>query len=41
MIHKFLAAFSTKNDNRYAHLPKQIQDEIRAANEATSVYDIR
>lgn len=41
MIHKFIAAFSHKSDDLYAHLPESIQAEIRAADEATSVYDIR
>jgi hypothetical protein len=42
MISKFLSAFTTKRDaNRFSHLPEPIQAEIRAANEATSVYDIR
>jgi len=42
MIKKFLSAFSLKNEtNRFSHLPEKIQAEIRAANEATSVYDIR
>ena len=42
MITKFLSAFTTKNDvNRFSHLPEAIQAEIRAADEATSVYDIR
>lgn len=42
MISKFLSVFVPKSDaNRFANLPQQIQDEIREANEATSVYDIR
>ena len=42
MFTKFIAAFSNKNDvNRFSHLPEPIQAEIRAASEATSVYDIR
>jgi len=42
MFTKFISAFSTKNDiNRFSHLPEAIQAEIRAADEATSVYDIR
>jgi len=42
MITKFLSALSLKSDaNPYANLPEQIQDEIRSANEATTVYDIR
>ena len=42
MITKFLAAFTTKNDvTRFSHLPESIQAEIRSANEATSVYDIK
>ncbi len=41
MIAKFLSAFTTKNDpDRFSHLPEPIQAEIRAANEATTVYDI-
>ena len=41
MISKFLTALSLKtDDNLYAYLPEEIQEEIRAANEATSVYDI-
>jgi hypothetical protein len=42
MISKFLSVFGHKSDaNSFANLPQQIQDEIRDANEATSVYDIR
>ena len=42
MITKFLSGFHAKSEtNAFAHLPEQIQDEIKAANEATSVYDIR
>ena len=42
MITKFLSAFASKNDtNHFSHLPEQIQAEIRDANEATSVYDIK
>ncbi|NYI40815.1 hypothetical protein [Demequina lutea] len=42
MITKFLSAFTTTSrDNGFSHLPQAIQDEIHAANEATSVYDIR
>lgn len=42
MLNKILTGLSLKTDpNTYAYLPEQIQDEIRAANEATSVYDIR
>ena len=42
MITKFLSALTTKNrDNRFSYLPEQIQAEIRDADEATSVYDIR
>ncbi len=42
MISKFLSAFSNRHEsNLYAHLPQQIQDEIKSADEATSVYDIR
>ena len=42
MINKFLTTFSLKNDtNHFSHLPEQIQAEIRDANEATSVYDIK
>ncbi len=42
MITKFLSSFTRKsNTNLYAKLPEQIQAEIKAADEATSVYDIR
>ncbi len=42
MISQFFTAFSTRHDaNPYAHLPQRIQDEIKSADEATSVYDIR
>lgn len=42
MINKFRNVFASKNTtNLYAHLPEQIQAEIKAADEATSVYDIR
>ena len=42
MISKFLSVFTGKSDaNRFSHLPEAIQAEIRDANEATSVYDIR
>ncbi len=42
MISKFLSAFAPKTEaSTFARLPQQIQDEIRDANEATSVYDIR
>jgi len=41
MFDKFRSARSNKNDNRdFSYLPEQIQDEIKAAMEATSVYDI-
>lgn len=41
MISKFLSAFSRKRDtDPYAHLPQPIRDEIYAAMEATSRYDI-
>ena len=41
MIHKFLTAILLKRSNDpYAHLPEPIRAEVRAANEATSVYDI-
>ena len=42
MINTFITAFSLKNDtNQFSYLPEQIQAEIRDANEATSVYDIK
>lgn len=42
MLKKILTGLSITTDaSPYAYLPEQIQDEIRAANEATSVYDIR
>ncbi len=42
MMKRFRDVFSSKNNtNPYAHLPEQIQAEIKAADEATSVYDIR
>ena len=42
MITKFLSSFTRRsNTNLYAKLPEQIQAEIKAADEATSVYDIR
>ena len=42
MITKFLSSFSHKSDAAmYSNLPEQIQDEIRSAMEATSIYDIR
>ena len=42
MITRFITAFSLKNDtNQVSYLPEQIQAEIKAADEATSVYDIR
>lgn len=42
MFDKLRSSFSSKNDARmYSYLPDQIQDEIKAANEATSIYDIR
>lgn len=41
MFDKFRNSFSRKNDAKmYSHLPDQIQDEIKAAMEATSIYDI-
>ena len=42
MFTKLLSAFSTRSHaNPFGHLPEKIQDEIRSAQEATSVYDIR
>jgi hypothetical protein len=42
MISKLLSVFAPKNGAMsFARLPQRIQDEIRDANEATSVYDIR
>lgn len=41
MLNKILTGLALKQDSPYAYLPDQIQDEIRAANEATSIYDIR
>jgi hypothetical protein len=42
MITKFLSSFARRGStNAYASLPEQIQAEIKAADEATSVYDIR
>ena len=42
MFDKLRSSFLKTNDARmYSHLPEQIQDEIKAANEATSIYDIR
>jgi hypothetical protein len=42
MITKFISVLTTKNhDKSFSYLPEQIQAEIRDANEATSVYDIR
>jgi hypothetical protein len=42
MISKFLSSFSRKSDaTMYSYLPDQIQDEIKSAMEATSIYDIR
>jgi len=42
MFTKFLASFVSKNDAaRFSNLPESIQAEIRSANEATSVYDIK
>ena len=42
MISKLLSVFAPKSDAKsFARLPQRIQDEIRDANEATSVYDIR
>ena len=42
MINKFRDVFSSMNNaNQFSYLPEQIQAEIRDADEATSVYDIR
>ncbi len=42
MFDKLRSSFSSKSNSRmYSYLPDQIQDEIKAANEATSIYDIR
>jgi hypothetical protein len=42
MMSKLLSVFAPKSDAKsLARLPQRIQDEIRDANEATSVYDIR
>lgn len=42
MLNKILTSLSLRSDaNPYTHLPEQLQDEIKAANEATTVYDIR
>jgi len=42
MISKLLSVFAPKSDAQsLARLPQRIRDEIRDANEATSVYDIR
>ncbi len=41
MFNTLRHSFSRKNNaDAYSHLPDQIQDEIRSAMEATSVYDI-
>jgi len=41
MFNTLRNSFSRKNNtNMYSHLPQAIQDEIRSAMEATSVYDI-
>jgi hypothetical protein len=41
MIAKFLSQFSRKRvTDPYAHLPQPIRDEVDAAMEATSRYDI-
>jgi len=42
MINIFRNVFSSKNNtNQFSYLPEKIQAEIRDADEATSVYDIR
>jgi hypothetical protein len=42
MFNTLRNSFSRKNNtNMYSYLPDQIQDEIRSAMEATSIYDIR
>ncbi len=42
MFDKIRSSFLRKNDtNMYAHLPDEIQNEIKSAMEATSRYDIR
>lgn len=41
MFDKLRSSFLRKSDtNIYAYLPDEIQDEIKSAHEATSVYDI-
>ena len=40
MITKFLSMFSIKSNDPYSHLPEPIRNEVRAAMEATSRYDI-
>ncbi|WP_291383356.1 hypothetical protein [Demequina sp.] len=41
MFDKLRSSFLRKNDtNAYAYLPDKIQNEIKSANEATTVYDI-
>ncbi len=41
MFNTLRHSFSRKNNaSNYSHLPEAIQDEIRSAMEATSVYDI-
>ena len=42
MFDKLRSSFLRKSGtSNYAHLPEQIQDEIKSSMEATSVYDIR
>jgi hypothetical protein len=42
MFNTLRNTFSRKNDaNMYSHLPDSIQEEIKSAMEATSIYDIR
>ncbi len=42
MFNTLRNSFSRKNNtNMYSHLPDSIQDEIKSAMEATSIYDIR
>lgn len=41
MFDKLRSSFLSNRDaNLYAYLPDKIQNEIKSANEATSVYDI-
>jgi hypothetical protein len=41
MFDKLRSSFlSNRDSNIYAYLPDEIQNEIKSANEATSVYDI-